>query len=175
MKAQELINKYNLDISPDGRLFSRTKLTEAAKSKIKEQKAEIIEIIKAEKEAQKAQAEKEHQEYMEKLNGIEGLKEIEALKEKWERYNYELDRSIYSGSGIIRATKPSETVEELEAKYPRAAAYRKACNWSNSRNYKKSSEGTKASERILNGEDYEQVIKEMEDNFSEYCTEHIWD
>lgn len=50
----------------------------------------------------------------------------------------------------------------LRKKYPKTVAYLKAKKWSESISSRQALFGARATERILNGEDYEQVIAEME-------------
>lgn len=70
---------------------------------------------------------------------------------------------------------PKSDINELINKYPRSAAYIKAENWKMSANYSKSIYGEKACNRIINEENYENVIKEMEKEWSDYCERNMWD
>ena len=39
----------------------------------------------------------------------------------------------------------------------------------------RSTAGIKAKERIINGEDYNEVIKDMKAEWDEYIKDHLWD
>lgn len=90
---------------------------------------------------------------------IDGYAELVAAYNDRARYQAELERSYDTSIGPKPiAVKP----EEIEAKYPRAAAYAKARAYSSARNYAKSAAGEKAMEKIIAGEDYAVVIAEMD-------------
>lgn len=72
-------------------------------------------------------------------------------------------------------TKPAVSITELYEKYPKAAAMLQAEAYSSASNVAKSSAGRKARERIIDGEDYTQVIADMEKEWTDYCDEHVWD
>ena len=97
-----------------------------------------------------------------KIAAIEGLDEIRAAitnrfayfqaKMRFERGEIEFeDVPVYN---------PGE-VDALEKKYPRAAAYLETERWISSQNIIKVRLGSRAMEKILNGEDPEAVIQEM--------------
>ena len=112
---------------------------------------------------------------MAKIEAIEGLKEIENATIIWNNYSRSLENNFdneYASS--ILPTPPKVTVDELKKKYPRAAAYILAESWVISNNYKKADAGRKALERIINGDDYKQVIKDMKDEFAREVGEN-WD
>ena len=72
-------------------------------------------------------------------------------------------------------TKPAVSTTELCEKYPKAAAMLQAEAYSRASNVAKSAAGRKARERIIDGEDYKTVIAEMEEEWTKYCDEHVWD
>lgn len=137
---------------------------------VRSHKPEIMEILNAEKEAK----EKAIAERTAKINAIEGLKEINAAIEEHERFHYKFNAAMERGDGLLPEI-PESNIGELKAKYPRAAAYLKAESYKLSANYAKASAGRKALERIINGENYEQVLDDMEKEWSDYCNEHMWD
>lgn len=63
----------------------------------------------------------------------------------------------------------------MMTKYPRAAAYLKANEYAKAANDAKAIAGKKARERIINGENYDNVIADMEDEWKSYCNKNIWD
>ncbi len=66
--------------------------------------------------------------------------------------------------------KPSVSIAELKAIYPRAAAYIEAKEWSYASNYIKSAAGRVAVEKIINGYDYNETLANMKKEWSDYCT-----
>lgn len=124
-----------------------------------------IKKIKAEQEQRKAN-----------IEAIEGLKELKAAIAAQEQYEYERQKRWESESlSSIMPEKPAVSVVELKAKYPRAAAYITAEGWSRSSNSGKRQTGKKALERIIAGENHEQVLADMEAEWSEYAKERMWD
>jgi len=107
-------------------------------------------------------------------DAIPGLKELEAAKEEQAAYREAFARAVDSGNGIYPA-KPKSDPEELSAKYPAAAAMLRAESYSCSANYHKAGAGRKAVERILDGDDWEKVINDMETEWHEATSEHMWD
>lgn len=91
---------------------------------------------------------------------IEGLFYLQDTIYAWKvyhaRFQMYLDGDIHE-----RPVKPAIGVGELEKKYPRAAAYRTAEVWANSASFAKARFGQQACERILAGEDHNQVLDDM--------------
>jgi hypothetical protein len=137
-----------------------------------------LEYIKANKdlflaEIKKIEAEKAQREA--KIQAIEGLKELKAAIAQ-EQYEYEQRQKRWESESLssIMPEKPAVSVVELKAKYPRAAAYITAEGWSRSSNSGKRQAGKKALERIIAGENHEQVLADMEAEWSEYVRAR-WD
>lgn len=107
-------------------------------------------------------------------DAIPGIKEIEEARSAWDKYHYIYDKVIADGEGRM-PTKPAVSITELFEKYPKAAAMLQAEAYSSASNVAKSSAGRKARERIIDGEDYTQVIADMEKEWTDYCDEHVWD
>lgn len=105
---------------------------------------------------------------------ISGLKELEAAKEEQAAYREAFARSVDSGDGIYPA-KPKSDPTELSARYPMAAAMLRAESYSRAANYRKAGAGRKAVERILDGDDWEKAISDMEAEWKEAVSEHMWD
>ena len=68
----------------------------------------------------------------------------------------------------ISPKKPIVSVAELKKRFPRAAAYITAEGWSRSSNSGKRQAGKKALERIIAGENHEQVLADMEAEWNAY-------
>lgn len=156
------------------RLDGTTLKTTADKDAIRAAKPEIIAYFMAEREA----AERELRERQAKVDAIEGLQEIRdamAAVAKW----HQAFQASFEGEGAVGGLgvgkKPTVNIQELKNKYPRAAAYLLAEDWSFAANFVKSSAGSTALEEIINGEDYNAAIDEMQKKWSEHCKEHIWD
>ena len=107
-------------------------------------------------------------------DAIPGLKELEIAKAEQAAYREAFSRAVDSGDGIY-PTKPKSDPEELSARYPMAAAMLRAESYSRAANYHKASAGSKAVERILDGEDWEKAISDMEAEWSTATSERMWD
>lgn len=107
-------------------------------------------------------------------DAIPGLKELEAAKEEQAAYREAFSRAVDSGDGIYPA-KPKSDPAELSVRYPMAAAMLRAESYSCAANYRKAGAGRKAVERILDGEDWEKVISDMENEWRDATLEHMWD
>ena len=105
---------------------------------------------------------------------IPGLKELETAREAQAAYREAFARAVDSGDGIYPA-KPESDPAELSAQYPMAAAMLRAESYSRAANYRKASAGRKAVERILDGEGWKKAISDMEDEWNEATSEHMWD
>lgn len=142
---------------------------------------EIKTILLAEKEerdaeeaAKRAEAERIGKEREARRAAIPGVKLIEKAREEWDKWHDDTVRAIDNGDGI-RPAEPKVNIEALKEQYPRAAALLKAESYSRSTNYAKASAGSKARERIIDGEDYEKTIADMEQEWTDYCHKHMWD
>lgn len=175
MTPQEMIKRYQITFAPN----DTTKLMVSGVKRVKAEdmldeviarKAEIIAILTAECEAaEKAAAEREA-----KIAAIEGLDEIYAAIEEHEQHRAAFERAMYRGDGILPGM-PKSDIKALYAKYPRAAAYIQASEYSNSENLTQMGIGIRAKERIINEEDCKKVLADMEKEWGDYCHEHIWD
>lgn len=138
---------------------------------IRTHKAEIFEEVDAiAKEAKDAGNARQK-----KIDGIEGLSDIRETINAWEEYEYQRERDIASGRGWVTARAPSTSVEELRQRYPRAAAYLRAESFARASNYNKAGAGRRALERIIDGENYTQVLQDMEKEWSDAVRSNIWD
>lgn len=107
-------------------------------------------------------------------DAIPGLKELEAVREAQATYREAFARAVDSGDGIYPA-KPKSDPAELSVRYPMAAAMLRAESYSHAANYRKASAGRKAVERILDGDDWEKAVSDMETEWHEATSEHMWD
>lgn len=175
MDIKELIKKYDITLYGEdkirvGRVTQLKK--EKAEELVRSKKPEIMAYLK-EEEAEKKRAFEERQA---KINAIEGLKEIKNAIEEQIEWKESFNRSWEKGEGFVRlGQKPEDKIAELKQKYPRAAAYLAAEAESFKSNYELSAIGKRALEAIINGEDYKEVLKRMEDEQKEFVNRHIWD
>lgn len=150
-------------------------VTERVNSKqieqIKALKDEIIdELLKREAAEKAAAAAREA-----KINAIEGLKELQKAMDAEEDYHREVNRRFENEAlSSILPAQPKTNMKELKEKYPRAVAYIKAENWKYANNYAKAAAGEKALERIINGENHEQVLADMEAEWDAHREENMW-
>ena len=176
MTVNEMIKKYRLTLAKrngEDAIRVGKKVSKATIEEIRKAKPEIIAELKR-REAEKKAAYEARQA---RINAIEGLKELQRAIAAEEAYREALNDMMEDeyNDGARPPKKPEISVKELKEKYPRAAAYLKAENWSLASNYIKAGAGQKAKERIISGEDYNQVIAEMEKEWSDYCKERMWD
>jgi len=96
-------------------------------------------------------------------NVIEGYAEIKAAYADVVRYHQEFNDMMDDeyNDGVNPPKPIAVKPEEIEAKYPRAAAYVEAENYGKASNYDKANSGEKAMKRIIAGENHETVIAEM--------------
>lgn len=173
MKIKEFIDFYEITNAGNGMVNIGNK--EEGKRNIEEIKARKPEIL-AYFQKIKEEKEKARRERQEKINAIERLKELKKAIDAECGYFEDFGRRMEDEMLSSIAVKPPEAdIDELKAKYPQAAAYIKAEGWECASNYTKMALGSRALERIINGENHEQVISEMEAEWDEYCDERMWD
>lgn len=177
MTAKEIIKKYEL-FESDGKLGIPAYSMEAVKQanmleEIKARKEEILAEIQSAADKRKLEA-KERQE---KIDAIDGLKEIESLQRAWAEYHRKFNEMMDDeyNDGVNPPVCPQKKTEDLLEKYPTAAAYLKAKSYADAAHFKKSAAGSKAIERIINGEDPKKALADMEAEWKEYCDKHMWD
>lgn len=171
--SEFIIKKYNIRLTDDKKHLAADNTIGKHQSDaeyVKEHKDEIIQIL-LEKEAREEQAAKQ---YRQKLKAIEGLDELENCIADWSKYNRAMGRYIERDCTGNAPVKPPHTVNELSEKYPRAAAYIKADQWSYSAHYYKAMCGDKAKTAILNGENHKEVIEDMEAAWANYTEEVVF-
>lgn len=97
-----------------------------------------------------------------KVNAIEGLDEIRAARKAW--VNYHEAKTRFERGEIDYEDMPKydpKLLGALEKKYPRAFAYLEAERWISSANPVKIRLGSRAMEKILNGENPDAVLDYM--------------
>lgn len=97
-----------------------------------------------------------------KVAAIEGLAEIRAAISnsiQYHRAKLQFERGEIEYEDVP-AYQPGK-IKELEDKYPRAVAYQEAERWARTEDPIKVRLGSRAMEKILDGEDPEAVIEEM--------------
>lgn len=96
---------------------------------------------------------------------IEGIDEIGSAALAYEialdNYRTAIARGIH-----IPAAPTRDKIEALKAQFPRAAAWHKADAYAHSYNVSKAAAGRNARTRIENGEDYQTVIAEMDNEWT---------
>lgn len=104
--------------------------------------------------------------------GLDKIKKAIYEQDKWQSdFNHAMDSE--DGASVFRPA-PKNVIEEAKKAYPKAAAYYKAEQYSFASHYAKSSAGRKAMERILNGEDYNKVIEDMDNEWHKSAEEAVW-
>lgn len=173
MEVNEIISKYSIKKAGDqmkiSPAYGKKVIPSNELEEIKAKKSEIMAELTA---RAKAVAKREAN-----IMGIKGIDLIISAQNAEEHYSREFNRMMEDegNDGAFAPTKPMISVAEVEAKYPRAAAYLKAENWTMSSNLDKYCAGKDALERIINGEDYAKVIAEMEAEWSAAVKKHVWD
>lgn len=170
--AREILEHSGLSFDLRGDMMAVSPRDKAVKL-VKAHPAEVQEI-KAALLAEKAEERETTVRRHNFRSTIPGLKELEVAKAEQAAYREAFARAVDSGSGIYPA-KPKSDPAELSAKYPMAAAMLRAESYSRAANYRKASAGRKAVERILDGDDWEKAVSDMEAEWHEATSEHMWD
>jgi hypothetical protein len=170
--AREILEHSGLSFDLRGDMMAVSPRDKAVKL-VKAHPAEVQEI-KAALLAEKAEERETTVRRHNFRSAIPGLKELEVAKAEQAAYREAFARAVDSGSGIYPA-KPKSDPAELSTRYPMAAAMLRAESYSRAANYRKASAGRKAVERILDGEDWEKAISDMETEWHEATSEHMWD
>ncbi len=104
-----------------------------------------------------------------------GLSTLKAIRSAENRYHEDFEKALENENTVNFPVKPKKSFEQEAKKYPAAVAYLKAEYYATSSNGGQYDAGTKALERLMNGEDFKQVIDEMEAEWHAYTAKHIWD
>ncbi len=168
MTITEAISRYSIMLHEDGdKLRCARPKAQADAQWIIAHKAEIIAELRRRQE-QAAAAAREHQA---RIDAIEGLRELQAALNAHDAYRRAFAHMMDDGQndGIRPPAVPASSIEELRARYPRAAAYIKADAWACAEHYAKAAAGRKALERIIQGDDYAAALADMEAEWAAYC------
>ena len=176
MTIKEMISKYRIELAVkngvEGLMINGTAAVKRdnALETLRAMKPEIIAYIKAEK----AEAERKSRERAERIAAIEGLKEIRDTIEDLNSWRYEFDKSFDDVGGLGVRPKPVYDIPSMKEKYPRAAAYLRAEEYSLKSNYELSAIGRKALETVIYG-NYSEAMSTMDAEIKEFTDRHVWD
>ena len=170
--AREILEHSGLSFDLRGDMMAVSPRDKAVKL-VKAHPAEVQEI-KAALMAEEAEERETAERRRNFRAAIPGLKELEIAREAQAAYREAFARAVDSGDGIYPA-KPKSDPAELSAQYPMAAAMLRAESYSRAANYHKASAGSKAVEHILDGDDWEKAVSDMEAEWHEATSEHMWD
>ena len=140
---------------------------------IVDNKQTIIKILQEKEEsAKKAKAEREA-----KINAIDGLELLKKAMGEWSNYHYYMTEKRFENEATssFAIDEPTPNIKDLQQEYPRANAFLQAEKYCYSENIDKSAIGKKAIEKIINGEDYQNVIAEMEAEWSDFVSTRMFD
>lgn len=173
-EIKKLVETYRIEEADGNRIkvnVNPTKLFPEEIQNIKSHKAEILVYLREERrKAKEAQLARER-----KIQAIEGLSEIMSCMNAWEEWNDDFRAMMETGRSYMTAKKPETKVEELRVKYPVADAYLKAKKEARRSNFERSSIGENALNRIIEGENYKEVMNDMEQEINKVVDSHIWD
>jgi hypothetical protein len=170
-KIKELVRKYSSSYISEGPNAGKMRISK----KVEPEDMPYVEDMKSYLREEYEGRQRVEEERQKKIKAIEGLDELENAIGEWRSYDYEFSRRFDNESlSSISPRRPKSDINEIKKQYPRAAAYLKARAFSDAHNYAKAAAGKKALERIINGEDYNKVIQEMEEEWSKAASEAVW-
>ena len=108
------------------------------------------------------------------LESVEGIDEIRKAIYAIHNFHRQLNDAM-DNEDYRPIKRPEADLEALCKKYPVAKAYLDAEAFSLSENTVKSQYGRDAMNRILDGENHENVISDMNAEWSEYVNQHAFD
>ena len=176
MEIKEIIKKYGLVLNTfedDGKFYSTNRMQleqDNADDMIKSRRDEIYQYLINEK----AERQKKYEDRQQKIEQIEGLKEIQDAISRKDEWNKNFQEAMEKGDGVLPGC-PQDDIDNLKKEYPRAAAYLLAERESYRDNAELASIGKKALEDIINGMDYNIVLKRMVKEQKEFADRHAWD
>ncbi len=169
MTIKEMVSTYAIKLHGEDNL--------EIKFPVGSDKGEVVELLKANKPEIIAylQAEKAAEEDCEaKIAAIEGLEELQlayyAQADHIDEMSARHEDETLSSIGV---EAPVNNIAALKAKYPRAAAYILAEDYSFAANDAKAAAGREALEEIIEGADPAEAIANMERAWSDYCAANI--
>jgi phage gp29-like protein len=102
---------------------------------------------------------------------VPGIEELRAERAAADRADYAFKKAMERGDGHL----PARHIPKIkEADFPAAKAYLHAEGYSQASHPAKVSAGKTAMQRLANGEDYNQVLKDMEDAWSKEAERSVW-
>lgn len=177
MELKEMIKRYGLRLGVNAQGQEGIIVDFTAKMK----RDNALEMLKANKpalisyfKAEKAENERKAQERRERIASIEGLAEIKAALRDLESWHEEWEDSFRDVGGMGVREKPQYDIPAMKAKYPHAAAYLRAEEYSHKSNVELFSIGQKALEEVIFG-DWKAAMEYMDRELSEFSNRHAWD
>lgn len=169
MSTDEMIDTFSITINGDGIRFRNLGLKPEHVEVFRARKSEIIDRINAREE--------ERADRQRRIDAIPGLDELKDAMWTVSSHRAKVARIMEEGTSIFPAT-PDVDLNAIRAKYPRAAAYIIAREWTLAANDKKAELGKIAQNKIIYSDSNEEAvaaIDEMKKAFSAYCEAHMWD
>lgn len=167
VRINELIKMYDLVLAPKDQGFYVRGMANAQKDgaveEIRGLKDEIkAELIRRRDDAKAAELAAANAKAAKLDANVPGLAELRKTQQEWAAYYRKYRYAVDSGSSRVPAKPQISTVDEVSAKYPVAAAYIKAEEYSMASNDRKATAGRKAMERLERGDDFREVLAEMD-------------
>lgn len=136
-----------------------------------------LDAIRAQFKFEADEAERKAAERKAKVDAIEGVRELESAYFQLEVYRWKMNAMMDDeyNDGVFPPKRPPVDINALRERYPRAAAYVDAKDWSDSLHHAKSAAGMVAVQKILDGQDYEQAIADMHSEWNTYSKNHTFD
>ena len=179
MTVEEMISRYN--ITPETNDYGKTytgRLKIWNIKALKEDDAE--ELLRKNKSVIMEYFEKERARKIERdqrIESIEGLREILSAQEELAEWHRRFNES-FEGEGAVGGIgvgpKPEHDMDAMYERYPRAAAYIKAQQYTLKENLELSKIGNDALDEVIFG-DYRKAITDLENRLQEFTKKHIWD
>lgn len=170
MEIKEMIERYHIKLIADNKIC----INDVAKMK-RDGMVDAAYAVREDIRAYLIDEKKAREERLAKIDAIEGLAELRETMSAWATYYSDFDRCQDDEMCVTFPSRPSVSVSDAKAMYPRAAAYIAAEQFSTSEHHVKSQLGSTACDRILSGEDYSDVIAEMETLWSDYCASNAFE
>lgn len=106
-----------------------------------------------------------------------GLDELRAARNDEARYQEQFNRMMEdeANDGVNPPRPVRVHYADIAPKYPAAVAYLRAGSYSLAKHYAKAGAGSRAIKRLEAGEAYQQVITDMEAEWTKHVDEHAWD
>lgn len=180
MNVQELIKKYDIHPITDGANAGKIRIMRMPSDKGEQDallaRAQEIKDIFA---AQAAKEAAETARIQANIAAIPGLVDIQAFRLQYSQWKWEYEESFESENrvaGITKTKKPEGDIEKLLEAFPQAAAYLRAEKQSQKNNYELSEIGKKTLNAFQdNPENWETIMKKMDEELELYTKKHMWD